>query len=162
SVALSFTAIPARREALSREAVAMARRTGDGLALAYALSSLCDAIAGPDHVDERAGAASEIVRLARREGDPEMELLGRRFRVVAMLERGLGADADVEIDASPRVAEPLRQPLYTWYVPLWRGMRAAIRGDLDTADALAVEAESVGAKASSANALMLGETLRGY
>ena len=160
SVAVSYAETAERREELSREAVAIAERMEDGLALAYALSSLCDAIAGPDHVHERWEAASRMVELARAAGEPEMELLGRRFRVVALLEQGRVAEVDAEVDAFARLAEPIRQPLYLWYVPIWRAMRALIRGEFANAEVLAARAEEMGSRASSQNAEMLVLTVR--
>ena len=65
SVALSYTGSEERRVELSKEAVAMARRVGDPAALAYTLSTYCDTIATPEHLDERLEASAEMVRLAR-------------------------------------------------------------------------------------------------
>jgi tetratricopeptide (TPR) repeat protein len=130
SVALSFVESDQRRRELSEEAVTMARRVGDGAALGYALAAHCDAIAGPEHSEDRQREAEEVIRLSGETDDPPLELLGRRIRIVALLELGRVAEADAEIDAFELVAESLRQPLYRWYVPLWRGMRALMRGDV--------------------------------
>ncbi len=159
SVALSFVGSEDRRLALADEAVALARAGGDPAALAAALASRCDAVAGPDHVSERLGAATEIVALARAAGDRALELLGRRLRVIALCEFGSMGDVDEEIDAFERVAGLHGDPLYRWYVPLWRGMRALSRGELAEAERCAVEAFELGSKAGSANALVLSEML---
>ena len=37
---------------------------------------------------------------------------------------GILTEMDAEVDAYARTADAIRQPLYAWYVPLWRGMRA--------------------------------------
>jgi tetratricopeptide (TPR) repeat protein len=155
SVALSFVDAEARRLALSEEAVVMARQLGDVAVLGYALAGRCDAVAGPDHCETRLADASEVVRLARKAGDRQLELLGRRLRLVALLEVGDLDRADVEIERFGHVAEQVRQPLYRWYVPLWRGMRALMRGDLDEAARRCAEAEDIGAAAHSANAVVL-------
>jgi tetratricopeptide (TPR) repeat protein len=179
SVAQSFVEPLDARADLARAAVDMARRVGDPTGLAYALSSLCDALSGPDFIDQRMDAAREMVRLAediRSLGgtntcgvpscviclcDPEMSLLGRRFLVVAHLERGDIGAADAEIEAFARVAEHLRQPLYLWYVPLWRAMRALVAGRWEGAEQQIVEAERIGERAHSENALVLAWTSRG-
>jgi hypothetical protein len=84
SSALAFTeATPEQRDALSTEAVAMARRLGGSARLAAALAARCDAISGPDHLAERRAAEAEIVQLARVSGDRTGEMLGRRLLVVA-------------------------------------------------------------------------------
>ena len=51
----------------------------------------------PDHCGQRRQYATEIVTLARRLRDPALELLGRRLRVVVMLETGAIAEADAEM-----------------------------------------------------------------
>lgn len=154
SVALSFVESDERRLALSEQAVQMARRVGDRSVLGYALAAHCDALAGPDHSETREREASEVIRLARGE-DPHLELLGRRLLVVALLEQGRLAETDVEIDAFERVADRLREPLYRWYVPLWRGMSALTRGELEESSAWCKKAAEIGARAHSDNAAML-------
>src|SRR5207249_6537816 len=79
AVALSFVGSEDRRRELAADAVAMARRAGDGAALAYALSTYCDTIATPEHLDERLTATSEMIDVARDAGDRELELLAHRF-----------------------------------------------------------------------------------
>lgn len=63
--------------------------------------------------------------------------------------------ADIEIERFAQVADRLRQPLYRWYVPLWRGMRALMRRDIDEAARQCATAEEIGALAHSGNAGML-------
>jgi hypothetical protein len=158
SVALSFVAPHLRRRQLSEEAVGMARRLEDRRALAYALASHCDASAGPAHSERRLRAADEIVGLAGSEGDATTALLGRRLRVVALLELGDIAGVDAEIEAFARKAENLRQPLYLWYVPLWRAMRAIMQGRLDDAERYLDRAVATGKRASSRNAVLTFDT----
>ena len=155
SVASTLTRPAQERAELSREAIAIARRVGDREALAYALSSYCDAIAGAQHTEERLELATEMVELARRSGSRETELLGRRFRLVALLELGDIAGVDAEIRAFAPIADALRQPLYRWYVPLWKGMRALTEGRLDDCEALIEQARAIGARAHSRNAEIL-------
>jgi AAA ATPase domain len=157
SLALAFTEVaPERREALSTAAVAMARRLGDPAALAAALAARCDAISGPDHVAERRAAAAEIIGLARAGGDRTGEMLGRRLLVVALAEAGEWSAVDAEISAYARQAERLAQHRLTWYVPLWRGARALMRGDLALADKHARELDELAERAGSVNARLLG------
>jgi tetratricopeptide (TPR) repeat protein len=157
SVALAFTgAAPERREAASAEAVAMARRMGDPAVLATALAARCDAISGPDHIAERRAAAAEIIELARAGGDHTGEMLGRRLLVVALAEAGEWPAVDAEISSYARLAERLSQPRLSWYVPLWRGARALMCGDLVLADEHARELGKLAERAGSVNARLLG------
>jgi hypothetical protein len=82
--------------------------------------------------------------------------------MVALLEQGDVAGADREILAFSTTAAALRRPAFSWYVPLWRSMRAAMDGRIEEATAALADAERVGAEADSANAVMLTVTLRWY
>jgi hypothetical protein len=155
SVALSLDPDAVRRTRLSDEAIAAARQAGDPLALGYATASWCDVIAGPADVERRLDACREILACAAAVNDTRLELLGRRLRVVALLEAGLVHKADDEIAAFADRAERLGQVVYSWYVPLWRAMRAISEGRVAVADQLRREAERLGDLAHSENAAML-------
>jgi hypothetical protein len=146
---------------LATESVRLARAAGDARTVGYALSALCDSIAGPQHSEERLRHADEIVAIGR-EVDTSIELLGRRLRMRSLLEAGDLLAADVELVAYARVADRLRQPLYSFYVPLWRGMRALTHGRLDEVAAFVAETTSIGAAAASVNSEMLSATLDGW
>ncbi|HEV2927772.1 MAG TPA: AAA family ATPase, partial [Propionibacteriaceae bacterium] len=96
SVALSFLDAEPRRRSLSDEAVDVARRLGEKSALGHALAAHCDSIAGPDWCEVRLEESAEIIRLGQSTGDRHLELLGRRLRLVALLEVGDIGEADRE------------------------------------------------------------------
>ncbi|HEX4530664.1 MAG TPA: hypothetical protein VIA11_14775 [Acidimicrobiia bacterium] len=143
---------------LATESVRLARAAGDVRTIGYALSALCDSIAGPEHVEERLRHTDEIIAIGR-ESDASIELLGRRLRMRGLLEIGDLLAADIEIGAYARIAERLRQPLYSFYVPLWRGMRALTHGRLDEVARFVSETTSIGAAAGSVNSEFLSATL---
>jgi hypothetical protein len=155
SVALSLDVDAQRRASLSEEAVGAARDGDDALALGYALASWCDVFAGPADVERRLDATAEILACASRANDTRLELLGRRLRLVALLETGAIADVDDEIAAFADRADRLGQVVYSWYVPLWRAMRAAMEGRFEAADRWRREAMRLGEAAHSENAAML-------
>ncbi|HET9969174.1 MAG TPA: AAA family ATPase, partial [Streptosporangiaceae bacterium] len=158
SVASALVTGEARRLELATEAVRLARSAGHDAALAACLAASCDAIAGPGHRAERQAIATEIIDIAGRLRDPVLGLLGRRLRLVALLEAGAIADWDADALAYQTAAEALRHPLYAWYVPLWRGMRALSAGRFgECRDALA-EAAALGSRAGSGNAGLLVAT----
>jgi tetratricopeptide (TPR) repeat protein len=159
SVALAWIAPVERQIELAGEALELCRRLGDESALVYMLASWCDAIGGPDHIEERLGAANEMLEIAQRVGDLEGALLARRLRVVALLEQGDPA-VDGEIEAFGVLADRLGAPLFRWYVPQFRGCRAAMAGRLDHAEQLLLEVEAIGEQAQSENASMLAMSLR--
>ena len=155
SVAVSFLGSEERRRSLSEEAIAVARAVADPAALGYALAAHCDAVPDPDSCERRLKESAEVVRLGLEVGDRRLELLGRRLRVVALLEVGEVGAADGEVQRFALAADRLGQPLYRWYVPLWRGMRALMRGDLEEAAQCCAQAGDLGAQAQSANAMVL-------
>ena len=160
AVAAFYVDEPRRREELALDALAMAERTGDPAARAHALAAWSDMVAGPEHTEVRLDAGGEVARRGREAGNDELVLIGHRLRFVAHLEQGDIPGADREIHAFERVAERYRLPIVRWYVPLWRGMRALLRGDLAEADRFVLVAERVGGQAGSENAMLLTTTLR--
>ena len=155
SVALSLSGQEQRRVRLSEEAVALARSSGGDAALASALAAWCDAASGPAEVERRIEESARITAIARRRRDRETELLGRRLRVVALLEAGDVFGVDAEVAAFGRLADSLHQPGYRWYVRLWRGLRAAMQGEMAEQEALAAEAEDLGRRGCSVNSDLL-------
>ena len=159
AVARSLLGDPGERLALTLKAVEMADASGDPTARAYARAAHCDSIAGPDHVEDRRRLAREIAELAAASGNEELRLLGHRFEIVAALEAGDLVAADRAIGAFTEGAERYRLPLVLWYVPLFAGMRALLRGDTAAAEAAAGRARDIGQEAGSANARMLSDSL---
>ncbi|MFI7403207.1 ATP-binding protein [Streptomyces sp. NPDC049541] len=148
------------RLALAEEAVGTAREAGDPATLGPALAALCDARPGPDHCRDRLDWSTQIVTTARDLRDPVLELLGRRLRLVALMETGDFTGADAEALAYETAVRPLRRPLYAWYVPLWRGARALMEGRYEDCAAALDEVEDLGRRAGSANAALLAITQR--
>jgi tetratricopeptide (TPR) repeat protein len=157
AVALAFVGSQERRVELATAAVAMARRVSDPAALAYALSTYCDSIATPEHLEERLAASEEMVRHAQAAGDRELELLAHRFRVESLFQAGDISTVDAEIETFARLADVLRQPLSQWYVPLWRGARALMEGRFQDSERLARQALEMGERAHSQNARMMAD-----
>lgn len=155
SVALSFSASDERRRELAEEAVAMARRLDDPAALAGALAAHCDTVAGPAYVALREEQAGEIVALARQVPDIALELLGLRLRVIARLERGDLTAARQDVAEFTRLVERLRQPFFSWYAVLWRGLEAHLAGDLAEVAACATEVARLAELGGSRNATVL-------
>jgi tetratricopeptide (TPR) repeat protein len=159
SIALTYTASHERRRELAEQAVSIARRCSSEAGMAYALGAHCDVIAGPDHVNQRFAQATEIVELAERARERGLELLGRRHRLVALLELGDVAAADAEIGAFERTARTVRHPLYLAYAALWRAMRALMEARIDDCRRLTEEAAALGANAKSENFPLLADML---
>jgi len=85
---LRDTLPPAPREAMSDEALRMARRLGDRAALAYALEGRHCANMGPQTVDRRRAIADELIAVAEQVEDTERAYAGHEYRFHALLEAG--------------------------------------------------------------------------
>jgi tetratricopeptide (TPR) repeat protein len=143
---------PERRETLSREAVDVARRLGDGVALARALMSRRVAISGSPDVDERLAVTAELIQLAQLGGATETALWGHIWRAADQLEKGDMEAAYDEFAAYGELARGLRQPAYLWQIPLFDAVRALFEGRFDEIDALIAEGIEIGSRAHDPNA----------
>ena len=141
-----------RRDALSREALTVARRTGDAAAVAEALFARRFAVWGPDSLEERLRIGEEILRLADETGDRKLTRAGQHWRVADLLEAGELEAARAEIAAETRSAEALRQPLRLWVATIFRAMLALFEGRLDAAERLASDAYALGRRGDQADA----------
>ena len=144
----------------ANDALALAQQVADPALIGQALAAVNDAFGGPAYTMIRRDNADTIVELAVQCGDPVLELVGYRFRIVADLEVGDLAAVDRSVAAFTRLAEQLRQPLVSWYVPLFRGMRSLLAGDLDAADRHERAVAAAAVATGSLNAQMLAATLR--
>jgi class 3 adenylate cyclase/tetratricopeptide (TPR) repeat protein len=133
---------------LTREAVAIARRLGDPRTLAAALArEMFLMVATPEAMRQRLRNTDEMLELAERAGDRELAVRGHVYRMLALLDVGDVAGADLELDTYSRLAEDLRMPQHLWHVPLLRGMRASMDGRFADAERLADEARRGGERA---------------
>jgi hypothetical protein len=146
------------RIALAEQAAAAAAGIGDEAVEAAALAALCDAKSGPDYVHERIEAAGRMIAIAREHA--LLELLARRIRIGSWLELGDLTSVRVDLEAYATLSHRLRLPTYSWLVPMWRGMLAALEGDLERAERFAEEVADLAVQAQSANAEMMTWTLR--
>ena len=136
-----------RRDALSREALELARRSGDPTALAYALDGRAAAIMAPDTTVECFQLGSELCEVGERINDPERVLQGYWHRVTANLLVGEVGDAESDLRAMQRTAEGLRQPVQLWQVYAGQAMLALAAGNFSEAEELIPKAGALGERA---------------
>lgn len=132
-----------RARRLAREAVEMARTLDDRRALAAALAAEQFVLRGPDHLATRLAVGEELVALATDLDDEALELQGRRLLVPDRLQDDVGA-ADREIESLSALASESRLPLAEWYVVLFRAIRATMTGQIEPAEVLIPQAETLG------------------
>jgi tetratricopeptide (TPR) repeat protein len=134
SLELTFSGESEPMEALSGEAVEMARRLGDVAALASALRARWLAVWGPDGLEERTALADEILKLARATGDRETELIGRARRATCAVEAGDIGAAEADVAAHAELADELRMPYHQWVAASMQAMRTLLQGMLGKAE----------------------------
>jgi predicted ATPase len=143
SLELTFSDEPERTDALSGQAVAMARRLADPAALRGTIEARWMARWGPDGLEERIGLAAEILRLARETGDQDLELLGHAHQAASSLESGDAQMVQADIAAHARLVEELSAATNRWAAMTMRALRALLYGSFDDAERLANEAVSL-------------------
>ncbi|NAS25707.1 AAA family ATPase [Herbidospora sp. NEAU-GS84] len=109
---------PAERDALSARGVECARRTGDPVALGWALNFRYIALLNRDLVGHRVKTAEEIVRLGERAGDDELRAVGLIYLVAARLEAGQAEQGLALVDEAglfvSRMDAPYVEVIYDW------------------------------------------------
>jgi DNA-binding SARP family transcriptional activator/tetratricopeptide (TPR) repeat protein len=133
-----------RRDALSREAVDLARQTGNLAALAYALVGRAHAIVAPDTVAECLALGTELREVASQSGDREEVMGAHMLRNLAHQLDGNVAEGAIELAAAADVAAELRQPAQLWMVRSGEAMLALATGRLGEAGALIAVAFELG------------------
>jgi eukaryotic-like serine/threonine-protein kinase len=151
---LRDTLPPEPREAMSDEALQMARRLGDRAALAYALEGRHCANMGPRTVERRRAIADELIAVAEQIEDTERAYAGHEYRFHALLEAGDAATAGQAFEAMTRIAEELRQPAQLWFAGVNRAKLALFEGRFDDADTLIRAAFELGQHDWTANPQM--------
>jgi DNA-binding SARP family transcriptional activator len=142
-----------RRDALSREAVELARRSANASTLSYALDGRAAAIVAHDTAEELLAVGAELREVAHRSGDPEKELAGRIWRFHAQLFLGEFHAAASDLADADRLAQELRQPVQLWLVCANRAMLSLATGGLSQARELIEDALALGEHAQPHGAI---------
>lgn len=129
-------------DALSQQAVDIARSLSDPWTLCVALLGRYGAIYWPDNAEERLPIAEELLATAQAVEDPERIVDAHMTLVFSYCDLGRMAEARSEIDRLTRVAVELRQPAQMWLSNSTRTAFALLSGDYAAAEKLmAVESE---------------------
>ena len=123
-------------EALSRQAVEIARRLDDPASLSFALVTRFYATWWPENPAERRSIVPEMVAIAEALGDGERIADAHLMRFLSLTELGSIAEARVELVTLGRVVEELRQPGQLWLQPVLRAGLALLQGDFEVAEEL--------------------------
>jgi tetratricopeptide (TPR) repeat protein len=138
--ALMYGADPERSRALADEALAIARRVGEPVALAAALWAKHFLMMGPGDLRERLAVLAEAIGLAERAHAPGIAFASRTSLVHDLLESGDIVSAEREIDALARDPEHSRQPVPRWIVAVLRASLAISSGRVEEGARLSAQA----------------------
>ena len=133
-----------RRDALSLEAVELARRAGNAAALAFALDGRLAAMDAPDMVAEGVTLARELRSVADRIGDRERVLNALDHERTRLVMAGDLREAEVALEEEGHLYDDLRQPAQLWQRHASRAMFALAAGRLTEAEELVPQAFAFG------------------
>ncbi len=137
---------------LAVEAIGIARGLGDPECLAETLHAYHFVLQGPDHLDERAEIAREVLSLG---GRAQLSWAVRENLAADLLMRGDIEGCRRELALAGAAAEKLRHPAFLWLTEGTRASLALLEGRLDEAEERAREALSVGQRTANPNAVAL-------
>ena len=133
-----------RRDAVSREAVELARRAGNDAALAFALDGRLAAMDAPDMVAEGVMLARELRNVAHRIGDRERVLNALDHERTRLVMAGDLREAESALEQDGHLYDDLRQPAQLWQRHASRAMFALAAGRLTEAEELVPRAFAYG------------------
>jgi DNA-binding SARP family transcriptional activator/tetratricopeptide (TPR) repeat protein len=138
---------PERRDRLSMEAVELARRADDPVALAYALDGRAAAIMAPDTVEECLALGTELREIGERIGNEERVVQGEWQRIIAHVMTGDMREAEADVETMSRLVHGLGRPVQLWQVSAARAMLGFAAGRIDEAEEHAARAFELGERA---------------
>ncbi len=145
---------------LARQAIDLARETGDATVLAAVLRTMHSALWAPDDIEWRPALAAEIVALANRTGDRLLEMNGQLLRLWSALERGNLEEAWQQLGVCQRLARELRLPHFDWVTASARICLSITIGRLDEAERLIDDAFAETVPAQAVSRLLVLRTQR--
>jgi hypothetical protein len=142
--------------ALSEEAVAVARRSGDAVVLFFALEALWSALAfSPLQVQRCLEIANELVHVAERCDDRALAPHARGARIYQFIALGERDAFDADLAEFDSRTQALRQPAYRWTALVPKSMAAVLDGRFDESERLATEALRIGKPAHGEAAIAI-------
>lgn len=152
---LAFTDDYDRRRALADEAVTVARRCEDSIALLDVLTRPYLALAVPWALESRLARSAEAIALAETTHQPVSVFWAHHYGAMDALEAGDLATMDRRLDVASALATRLQQPFVVWANLRHRSLRALLGGSVDEAEELANKAFDVGTESGEPDAAVL-------
>jgi tetratricopeptide (TPR) repeat protein len=141
-------------DALSQEALDLARSLGDPETLAYALSARWYAIFWPETPGERLALGTEMLSICERIGHQELAAAASFCRCSVALELGDPTLVKSELHSLERFVASLRQPAHRWLYLATQATHALFQGRFAEGEALTEQALALGHRAQPADAVL--------
>ncbi len=138
--------------AIAREAVALARSTGNAATLLFTLHTAGSALVDYAPPEERLALSRELCALALPQGELTLALRGYGRMTMDCLELGDRAGAEDALAAYERMGQALGHARWQWRAPLMRSMLALIDGRWDDAAGAMAQARDVAARSDDQTA----------
>ena len=142
---------PEAEAALAREAIALARKSGDPGVIRRTLHNALAALVDYAAPEERLPLATELAAAAVAVRDRALAMLARARAFNDRIELGDVAGADAELDALDALSREVGHPRYRWRPLLAKAMRAIMSGHFDEAEALRAQAAAFGNQTEDPN-----------
>jgi class 3 adenylate cyclase/tetratricopeptide (TPR) repeat protein len=143
------------RRALVDEAVAIARRLGDPPTLLDVIMRLLDAVHVPESLSDRLAVTAEAERVALELHDP-IGLFGIMFqRTYAAVESADLTETNRCQQEAATLAARIGQPTLRWLTTLTESSLTLLHGDASAAEALSMDALTLGESSGQPDALIL-------
>ena len=146
---------PARRQAIAKEAIALARDIGDPRVKARVLQHVFHGLWGPDMLSVRADLAHDLLASAEAAEDRALEFWANLLLLHVSFETGDFARAQVARARQQALAAALAQPTLSWVAQVGVAAWAVLEGDLVAGEQLAREALDLGNLAGQPDALQI-------
>ena len=146
---------PARRQAIAREAISLAREIGDPRVKARVLQHAFYGLWGPDMLSVRADLAHDLLASSQAAEDRALEYWANLLLQHVSFETSDFAGAQVARERQQELAAALAQPTLTWVAQVGVAAWATLEGDLVAAEGLARQALELGNLAGQPDALQI-------
>lgn len=119
------------RETLAFNAIAQSKRVTDPILRAETLHQCHVALTEPKHLPTREAIAKDLDRLSHLHGDRRILWHAANAQVQNCLERGDFAGVDSAIATIENLAAQAREPIFRWYMTVFRAMRLYVAGQMN-------------------------------
>jgi class 3 adenylate cyclase/tetratricopeptide (TPR) repeat protein len=144
-----------QRQAMTLDAIAMARRIGDADTLAYTLNLAQWGLSVAGNATERLPVSRESLALAEKAGNRYQQATALNYIALNLFELAQPIEAVAAVERFEALAQELRRPDLLWQVTVQRSAVALMRGDLDEAERLADIALAHGQRAETESSLQM-------